>query len=463
MSEQNLPDSLPHDVEEPVYDWDGFGFDTRQVHAGEFDDTAFGARIAPIYLSAAFRFDDFQETTNRFSGADPGQLYSRNQNPTNAVAERRVASLEGGTGAIVVSSGQAAISAAILSLTGTGERFVSTASIYSGTRVLFGRSFARFGVGVDYVWDPANEEEWEAAIGTDTKAIFTETVPNPKNDVIDIAAIARIAARHGLPLIVDNTIGTPYLVRPLEQGAHVVVHSGTKFLTGHGAAVSGVVVDGGNFDWAHAGRAYPGITDPAAPGVPSLLETYGSRAYEYFLRGDIVNDLGPALSPLHSFLLQQGVETLSLRMERHVENARTIAQWLATHPAIESVDYAGLPEHPQHEIAERTLGGRPGSVFAATLRGGRAAAEVFIDSLRVFSRMTNIGDTRSMILHPASTTHLSFTPELRERLGISQGLVRLSVGIETVGDLIADLDSALGVVQRFLEEHPALTEKAENR
>ncbi|MCK2023021.1 PLP-dependent transferase [Microbacterium sp. kSW2-24] len=453
MSEGIRPESVPHEVLEPVYDWTGFGFDTRQIHAGEFDEPAHGSRIAPIYLSAAFRFDSFDESTRRFGGED-GQIYSRNLNPTNEVAERRIAALEGGVGAIVVSSGQAAISAAILSIVGNGDRFVSTASIYSGTRILFGRSFARFGVGVDYVQDPTDEAEWEAAIGPDTKVIFTETIPNPKNDVVDIAAVARIAERHGIPLIVDNTIGTPYLVRPLELGAHIVVHSGTKFLTGHGAAISGIVVDGGTFDWAGSPRDYPGITDSPAPGVPSALETYGRRAYEYFVRGGIVNDLGPALSPFHAFLLQQGIETLSLRMERHVSNSRAIAEFLAQHPAVEYVDYAGLPGHPQHEIAQRTLDGRSGSVFAVTVRGGRAGAEIFIDSLRVFSRMTNIGDVRSMVLHPATTTHLSFTPELRAQLGIDEGLVRLSVGIETVADLIADLDSALAAVSAHLSGDP---------
>lgn len=450
MSHGIPSESVPHEVLEPVYDWTDFGFDTRQVHAGEFDEPAYGSRVAPIYLSAAFRFDSFDESTRRFGGED-GQIYSRNLNPTNGVAERRIAALEGGVGAIVVGSGQAAISAAILSIVGNGDRFVSTASIYSGTRILFGRSFARFGVGVDYVWDPTDEAEWEAAIGPDTKAIFTETIPNPKNDVVDIAAVARIAARHGIPLIVDNTIGTPYLVRPIEQGAHIVVHSGTKFLTGHGAAISGIVVDGGTFDWAGSPRDFSGITASPAPGVPSALEAHGPRAYEQFVRGGIVNDLGPALSPFHAFLLQQGIETLSLRMERHVSNSRAIAEFLAQHPAVEYVDYAGLPGHPQHEIAQRTLDGRSGSVFAVSVRGGRAGAEVFIDSLRVFSRMTNIGDVRSMVLHPATTTHLSFTPELRAQLGIDDGLVRLSVGIETVADLIADLDGALAAVTAHLD------------
>ena len=427
----------------PEYDWDAYGFETRQVHAGEAEESDHGARITPIYLSAAFRFDSFDESRRRFAGEDLGQVYSRNLNPTNDVAERRIASLEGGTGAIAVGSGQAAITAAVLGLAAAGERFVSTASIYSGTRILFERAFARFGVGVDYVWDPTDEAEWDAAIRPETKAIFTETIPNPKNDVVDIAAVAAVARRHGIPLVVDNTIATPYLTRPLEHGAHVVIHSGTKFLTGHGAALSGLIVDGGTFDWAGSPRPYPGITQPVAPGRPSPLEAFGPRAFEFHLRGGLVNNLGPALSPVNAFLLQQGMETLSLRMERHLDNASAVARFLAEHSAVESVDYAGLPGHPQHEIARRTLGGRSGSVFALTVRGGLPAAQRFVDSLRVFSRMTNIGDVRSMVLHPGTTTHGSFTPELRARLGIDDGLVRLSVGIETVADLIADLDQAL--------------------
>lgn len=450
MSDSIPSESIPHEVLEPEYDWTGYGFDTRQVHAGEAEEPGYGSRTTPIHLTAGFRLASFEESTRRFGGEDDGHTYSRNLNPTNGVAERRIAALEGGVGAIVLASGQAAISAAVLGIVTHGERFVSTASVYSGTRILFGRSFARFGVGVDYVDDPADEAQWEAAIGPDTKAIFTESIPNPKNDVVDIAAIARIADRHGLPLIVDNTIATPYLVRPFEHGAHIVIHSGTKFLSGHGAAISGIIVDGGRFDWAGSPRSYPGITDAPLPGAPSVLDVHGERAYEQFLRAGIVNDLGAALSPIHGFLLQQGIETLSLRMERHLESARTVAEWLATHPAVEDVDYAGLPGHPQHEIAQRVLGGRSGSVFAVTVRGGRAGAEIFIDSLRVFSRMTNIGDVRSMALHPATTTHLSFTPELREQLGIADGLVRLSIGIETVADLIADLDAALAAVTAHL-------------
>ncbi|MFT4050751.1 MAG: aminotransferase class I/II-fold pyridoxal phosphate-dependent enzyme [Microbacterium sp.] len=425
--------------------WNGFGFDTRQVHAGEAEERNHGARITPIYLTAAYRFASLDEAEARFTGADAGQLYSRNLNPTHLVAEERIASLEGGTGAIVVGSGQAAISALLLGLAASGDHLVSTASIYSGTRILFDRTFARFGVSTDYVYDPRDAEEWERLIRPETKAVFVETIPNPKNDLVDIAAVAEITRRHGIPLVVDNTVATPYLIRPLEHGADVVVHSSTKFLTGHGAALSGAIVDGGSFDWVGSPRDYPGLTEPMAPGKPSFVDAYRERALEAYLRFGIVNDLGPALSPVNSFLLQQGIETLSLRMAKHLENSRVIAAWLDRHPAVESVDFAGLPHNEYHEIAQRLYGGRAGSVFAFTVRGGRAAAERFFDALRLVSRMTNIGDVRSMALHPATTTHVSFSAQERERLGISDGLIRLSVGIETVDDLIADLDQALTI------------------
>ncbi|MDD7928885.1 O-acetylhomoserine aminocarboxypropyltransferase/cysteine synthase family protein [Microbacterium thalli] len=432
----------------PRYDWHGFGFDTRQVHAGETAEPGHGARITPVYLTAAYRFDSFAQAEARFTGADDGQLYSRNLNPTHQVAERRIASLEGGSGAIVVGSGQAAITAVLLGLAGAGERIVSTASIYSGTRILFDRTFARLGVASDYVRDARDEAAWDAAIGPATKAIFIETIPNPKNDLVDVVAVSRIARRHGIPLIVDNTVATPYLIRPLELGADVVIHSSTKFLSGHGAALSGAIVDGGRFDWVGSSRAYPGLTEAGTAGKPSYVEAYGERALEAYLRFGIVNDLGAALSPVNSFLLQQGIETLSLRMERHLANAAAVAAWLDAHPAVESVDFAGLPDNPFHDIARDRFGGHAGSVFAFTVRGGRDAAEAFMDALQVFSRMTNIGDVRSMALHPATTTHVSFPADERARLGIGDGLVRLSIGIETVDDLIADLSQGLDAATR---------------
>jgi O-acetylhomoserine (thiol)-lyase len=438
---------IPHEVAEPETEWKGYGFNTRQVRAGE---APVGAAVPPIALSAAYTLDSFENGFERFTGADPTQYYSRSANPTNAVAEQRIAALEGGIGAFVVASGQAAVNSTVLTLAAQGERIVSTASIYSGTKYLFDRTLARCGVGVDYVWNPSDEAEWDAAITPETRAIFTETLPNPKNDVTDLAVVARVAKRHGLPLIVDNTIATPYLIRPIEHGADIVIHSGTKFLSGHGAALSGVVVDAGTFDWAGAERHYSQLEDPIAPGAVPYVERFGARAFGIAARQTVMNDTGPALSPFNGFLLQQGMETLSLRMEQHVESARVIANRLDAHPLVESVDYAGLPGHPQHEIAERLYGGRSGSVFSFTVAGGAAGAELVIDSLRVFRRMTNIGDTRSLVLHPATTTHVSLTAAENERLGITGGLIRLSIGIETADDLIADLEQALAAAGRAL-------------
>jgi len=434
-----------HDVAAPEYDWDGYAFDTRQVHAGEYDDRNSGARVSPIAMTAGYRFDSFDDARGRFAGENDGLIYSRQRNPSGSVAEKRIASLEGGTEAIVVASGQAAITSALLALAGHGDHIVSTASIYSGTRILFGRSFARFGVTVDYVWDETDDDEWDRLITPKTKAIFSETIPNPKNDIVDIARVAAVARRHGIPFVVDNTIATPYLIRPFEHGADIVVHSSTKFFSGHGAAISGTIVDGGTFDWTGTDRSFPLITQPAAPGLPSIAERFGATAYARATREAVVNDIGPALSPFNSFLLHQGIETLSLRMERHLDNSVAIARWLTGHANVESVDYAGLPGNPRTELAQRLYGGRSGSVFSVTVRGGEAGARRFLDRLRVVSRMTNIGDTRSMALHPATTTHVSFAQDLRDRLGIAPGLIRLSIGIEDVDDLIADLDRALSV------------------
>ena len=432
-----------HEVFDPEYDWSGYAFDTRQVHAGEYADRNSGARVSPIAMTAGYTFGSFDDARGRFAGENDGLIYSRQRNPSGNVAEKRIASLEGGTEAIVVASGQAAITSALLALAGNGDHIVSTASIYSGTRILFGRSFARFGVTVDYVWDEFDDDEWDRLITPKTKAIFSETIPNPKNDIVDIARVAAVAKRHGIPFVVDNTIATPVLIRPFEHGADIVVHSSTKFFSGHGAAISGTIVDGGTFDWVGANRPFPLITQPAAPGLPSIAERYGDVAYAKATREAVVNDIGPALSPFNSFLLHQGIETLSLRMERHLSNSVAIAEWLTTHPNVESVDYAGLPGNSRTELAQRLYGGRSGSVFSVTVRGGEAGARRFLDRLRVVSRMTNIGDTRSMALHPATTTHISFTQELRDRLGIAPGLIRLSIGIEDVNDLIADLDRAL--------------------
>ena len=461
----------------PVYDWTGYDFDTRQVHAGEYPDRNSGLRVPPIALSAGYLFEDFDDQVSRFDGSihwradehpghgEPGgfspsehaPIYSRQGNPTNWVAEERLASLEGGTVAVAVSSGQAAISAALFALAQQGDHVVSTGSIYGGTRILFGRSFRRFGIDVDYVWDAEDDAEWERAIRPNTKAIYTETIPNPRNDITDLRRIAAVAARYRLPVVVDNTVGTPALIRPVEHGCHIVVHSTTKFLTGHGAAVGGAIVDGGTFDWAaaeEAGRSYPLITQSSRPGVAPMLERFGAGAYARAVRESVVNDIGPTLSPLHGFLLHQGMETLSLRMERHVASALRIAAWLEEQPEVESVDYAGLPSNPLQARALRDYGadaegrGRTGSVFGVTVRGGLDGARAFVNGLRVFSRMTGIGDTRSMVLHPGTSTHATFPAEVNERLGITPGLLRLSVGLESADDLIRDLRGALDRVAR---------------
>ncbi|WP_375387184.1 O-acetylhomoserine aminocarboxypropyltransferase/cysteine synthase family protein [uncultured Amnibacterium sp.] len=432
------------EVRPPRGDWTGAGFETRQIHAGELQDDPSGARITPVYLTGAYRFDSFDHAHERFAGIEEGPVYSRHGNPTNGVAERRVADLEGGSGAVLVASGTAAIATTMLALAGSGERIVSQSSIYSGTRLLFERTLARAGVATDWVWEPRDAAAWEEAITPATRAVFIETIPNPKGDLADIGLVTRVAEQHGLPVVVDNTVATPAVFRPIEHGAHIVVHSSTKYLSGHGAALSGVVVDGGVFDWSAAADRYPLLARSRTAEAPSFLDRFGrSRAFEGYLRFTTVTDLGPAPSPWHGFLLQQGMETLSLRMERHLANARAVAEYLDGHPRVAAVDYAGLPSHPDHDLAVRHLGGEGGPVFSFTVRGGADGARRVFDTLTVFSRMTNIGDVRSMVLHPATTTHGSFDDETNRRLGVEPGMLRLSIGLETVGDLIADLAAAL--------------------
>ena len=467
MSPHTAPPVVSRPAAKPVDAWDSFGFDTRQVHAGEFADLNSGLRVPPIALSAGYVFDDFDDQVNRFAGvpagasgrfvgsaeASPGAIYSRQGNPTNAVAEQRLTSLEGGVDAVAVASGQAAISAALFTLAQHGDHIVSTASIYGGTRILFGRSFKRFGIEVDYVWDAEDDAAWDRAITPQTKAIYTETIPNPRNDVTDLARVAAVARRHNLPLVVDNTIGTPALIRAFEHGANIVVHSTTKFLTGHGSAIGGAVVDGGNFDWEAAelsGRSYPLITAAPRPGAASMLDRFGAAAYARAVREAVVNDIGPTLSPFNGFLLHQGMETLSLRMDRHVDSSIALASWLEEQAEVEAVDYAGLPSHPLFALAARDYGvnaqgthARTGSVFGVRVRGGIDGAREFVNGLRIFSRMTGIGDTRSMVIHPLTSTHASFTAELNDRLGITPGLLRLSIGLESVADLSCDLRAAL--------------------
>jgi O-acetylhomoserine (thiol)-lyase len=432
-----------HSVVEPEFDWDEYSFETRQVHAGEREDLNNGSRITPIAMTAGFRFDSFDDARDRFAGDADGLIYSRQRNPSGAVAERRIASLEGGTEAIVVASGQAAITSALFALAQSGERIVSTASIYSGTRILFGRSFARFGVTVDYVWDESDDDEWDRVIQPNTKAIFTETIPNPKNDIVDIEQLARVAARHGIPLVVDNTIASPYLIRPIEFGAAIVVHSSTKFLSGHGAGLSGAIVDGGRFDWRRSAK-FPTLSEPYS-GFHDMIFTDESTTAAFLLRArrEGIRDFGACMAPMTAFQILQGIETLPLRMQRHVDNTRKIVAFLDAHDFVASVGYPELAEHPDHDLAQELLPRGCGAVFSFAIRGTRDQGRKFIESLRIFSHLANVGDAKSLVIHPASTTHFRVSAEKLAAAGITEGTIRLSVGLENADDLIEDLSRAL--------------------
>ncbi|QQD75063.1 O-acetylhomoserine aminocarboxypropyltransferase/cysteine synthase [Curtobacterium sp. YC1] len=427
---------------------DVLGFTTEQVHGGFLPDAAHGARVPAVHMSSGFLFDDFDQARERFAGTDDGYTYTRLGNPTNADVERRVALLEHGVEAILVGSGQAAATVAFLGLLQAGDHVVSARSIYEGTRGLLVQNLGRLGIAVDFVADGRDLDAWAAAVRPETKAFFAETIPNPKNDVLDITGVAETAHRAGVPLVVDNTLATPYLVRPVEHGADIVVHSASKFLSGHGAGLGGVVVDGGRFDWSAAPGRWTHLTGPdRALGGASYVERFGDRAFAAYARDVVAARIGPTPSPFNAFLLRQGIETLSLRVERHSANALAVAQWLEHQPEVTSVDHAGLASSPSHDLAQRYLPRGAGSVFAFTLAGGEAAARAFIDGVELFSRMTHLGDVRSLILHPASTTHAGRTTQERAEQGIDDGLIRLSVGIEDVADLLRDLERGFAAVR----------------
>ncbi|GAA0991665.1 O-acetylhomoserine aminocarboxypropyltransferase/cysteine synthase family protein [Subtercola frigoramans] len=430
------------------YGEDNFGFSTEQVHAGEIIDGDFGARITPIYLTAGFVFDSFDHAQARFAGEDGGLVYTRYANPTNTAVEAKLTALERGADSLLVSSGQAAITVALLGILQSGDHFLSTPSLYEGSKTLFRENFARLGIEVEFVDDPHDLAEWRRRVRPNTRAIYGETIPNPKNDLIDIELIGRFAREEGLPFVIDSTASTPYLIRPIEHGAHIVVHSASKFLSGHGASLAGVVVDGGTFDWSLYPAKFPQFSTPiGGPGSPTLVEKFGRTAYLEYTRTNIAGRFGPVLSPLNAFLLQQGLETLSLRVERHCRNALAVASWLEAQPEVSSVDYPGLSSNPSHALAVRYYPRGTGSVFGFTLRGGVDAARILIDSVELFSRMSHMGDVRSLILHPASTSHAHLTAEQRDALGIGPGLVRLSIGIEDEVDLLADLEAAFAALR----------------
>ncbi|WIE63653.1 PLP-dependent transferase [Curtobacterium sp. MCLR17_036] len=424
------------------------GFTTEQVHGGVVPDVAHGARVPAIHMSSGFLFDDAAQARDRFAGTDDGYTYTRLGNPTNADVERRIALLEGGVEAILVGSGQAAAAITFLGLLQAGDHVVSARSIYEGTRGLLVQNLGRLGIEVDFVADQRDLDAWARLVRPTTKAFFAESIPNPKNDVLDIAGVAGTAHRAGVPLVVDNTLATPYLVRPIEHGADIVVHSASKFLSGHGSGLGGVVVDGGTFDWSATPGRFDHLTRPERSlGGASYVERHGARAWITATRDDVASRMGPTASPFNAFLLRQGLETLSLRVQRHSANALAVATFLDQQPDVTGVDHAGLASSPFHDLAQRYLPRGAGSVFSFTLAGGEPAAHAFIDAVQLFSRMTHLGDVRSLILHPATTTHAGRTPQERADLGIHDGLVRLSVGIEDVEDLVEDLERGFAAVR----------------
>ena len=417
-------------------------FDTLQVHAGQEPDPTTGSRAVPIYQTTSYVFNNAEHAANLFALKEPGNIYTRIMNPTTDVFEKRMAALEGGVGALAVASGSAAITYAIINIAGTGDEIVSASTLYGGTYNLFAATLPRLGIKTVFV-NPDDPENFRKAITDKTKALYIETIGNPGTNLVDMEAVAAIAHENGIPLIVDNTFGTPYLIRPIEFGADIVVHSATKFIGGHGTSIGGVIIDSGKFDWAGSGR-FPGLTepDPSYHGIRYVADI-GPAAYITKTRVQLLRDTGAALSPFNAFLFLQGLETLSLRVERHVSNAKRIAEFLNSHPLVSWVNYPSLPGNKYYALAQKYLPKGAGSIFTFGIKGGVEAGRKFIDSLEIFSLLANVADAKSLVIHPASTTHAQLSEEDQIAAGVSPDMVRLSIGIEDVEDLIADLDQAL--------------------
>ena len=432
-----------------------WSFETKQVHAGAVADSNTNARAVPIYQTTSYVFNSSEHAANLFALKEFGNIYTRIQNPTQAVAEERVAALEGGVGALLVSSGQAAETLAILNIAEAGDRIVASPSLYGGTYNLFHYTLPKLGVHVDFVENPGDPESWRAAVRPETKLFYGETIPNPKSDILDIEAVAAVAHDVGVPLIVDNTVATPYLLRPFEHGADIVVHSATKYLGGHGTAIGGFIVDGGTFDFAqHPDRfpnyntpddSYHGLVYARDLGVGSALGA--NLAFILKARVQLLRDLGPAISPFNAFLIIQGLETLSLRLERHISNARAVAEYLERHGQVESVTWASLPSSPYYALAQKYTPRGAGAVLAFEIAGGLTAGRAFVEGLSLHSHVANIGDVRSLVIHPASTTHSQLTAEEQLLSGVTPGLVRLAVGIEGIDDILADLEQGFAAAK----------------
>lgn len=418
-------------------------FETLQLHVGqEQPDPATDARAVPIYQTTSYVFADSAHAAARFDLKEPGNIYGRLGNPTQDVLERRIAALEGGVAALAVASGAAAVTYAIQNLAVAGDHIVAANTIYGGTYNLLDHTLPAYGVTTTFV-DPSDLSNFERAIQPNTKAVFIETLGNPNSGIIDINAVAEIAHRHRIPLVIDNTFGTPYLIRPIEHGADIVVHSATKFIGGHGTSLGGIIVDSGRFDWAASGK-FPQLSEPDPSYHGSrFTDVAGAAAYVTRIRAVILRDTGAAISPFNAFLLLQGLETLSLRVERHVENALRIVDFLARHPKVKKVNHPALPDHPDHALYERYFPHGAGSIFTFEIKGGEAEAHRFIDSLEIFSLLANVADVKSLVIHPASTTHAQLTDREKAEQAIYPGTIRLSIGTEHVDDLIADLSQAL--------------------
>lgn len=434
---------------------DEWGFETKQIHVGGDPDPTTGSRAVPIYQTTSFEFRDTDHAANLFGLAEVGNIYTRIMNPTQGALEARLAALEGGCttaigipGALALASGQAAETLAFMTLCEAGDHVVASPSLYGGTYNLLHYTLPKLGVTVDFVGDPHDLSQWEAAIQDNTKVLFGEVLPNPKNDVFDIEGVAGVAHGHGIPLMVDNTVPTPYLIRPIEWGADIVVHSLTKFIGGHGTSIGGAIIDGGRFDYGASGR-FPNFTepDPSYHGL-AYWPALGHGSMILKARVQMLRDMGMAISPFNAFLFLQGLETLSLRMERHWSNAQRVAEYLDVHDQVDSVRYAGLASSPWHERAKRLGGGKGyGSVLAFEISGGLEAGKRFVEGLTLHSHVANIGDARSLVIHPASTTHSQLTAEEQAASDVTPGLVRLSVGLESIEDILADLDAGFAAAK----------------
>lgn len=437
-------------AENAAADW---RFETKQVHSGAAPDPVTKARATPIYQTTSYVFDSAEHAQNLFALAEFGNIYTRIMNPTQAVVEERLAALEGGSGALLVASGQAAETFAVLNIAQAGDHIVSSSSIYGGTYNLFKYTLAKLGIETSFVENQDDADEWRRAVRPNTKLFFAETIGNPKINILDLELVSGIAHDNGIPLIVDNTIATPYLIRPFEHGADIVIHSATKFLGGHGTVIGGVIVDGGRFEWSKNVEKFPGLTepDPSYHGASYTAAVGDALAFIIKARVQLLRDLGSSIAPASAWQLIQGIETLSLRVERHVQNAQEIAEWLDNHPDVAHVNYSGLPSSPWYAAANKYAPKGVGAVLSFELKGGVDAGRALVDNLSLFSHLANIGDVRSLVIHPASTTHSQLTPEQQLTTGVTPGLVRLSVGIESVEDLKADLEAGLAAARRATE------------